>query len=115
MAHCFQCGQEIGYLSMFTGILSKYGRNLWRGGLQVFECPHCDTECQEHWITSIGFVAFMLLGVFVLAGFLRRLGPSVIGSTEFFLLFMALFFWLHSLWWRHVSTTKEPFNLPWDS
>jgi hypothetical protein len=98
---------------MFVGVYRKIGRNLRRNPLFIFDCPHCGEECQETSETAYGFLIAMLLLIFASVGLLRRLDQSVIDSTGFFLSFMALVFALHSLWWRHISKTKEPYLSWW--
>lgn len=99
---------EIPYGEMAMDTLRNITRGARRRWLQIFDCPHCHTECQESWITRTGFIAFVVGSIFLCIDLIRRAGEDTFRHPLFLIGFAAAYFGLHSIWWRHVSTTRKP-------
>jgi drug/metabolite transporter (DMT)-like permease len=113
MACCHSCGEEIGYGSMYAGVMRKFRRNMWRRSLPVFECPHCGADNQESALTSVAF-ALVAVAICLLALLLVDPHGGAGRDPLVMVLLFALLLTSHYAWWRLVARLKEPCRFFWE-
>ena len=106
MAHCHSCDQEISYLAAVRGTFKYWRVNFRRRMMLVFDCPHCDTPCQETALSTYGFViAFVAL----LVGISTLVEPAPFRFGAMTLVaFAVAYVPARHLWWKVVARVKEP-------
>ena len=113
MAQCHACGEEIGYGSFVFGVMKRFGRNLMRRTMPVFDCPKCGVECQERASTTYGFILVFAVAAFLSVYVLLRAHVEI-GEGTFMACGLGLGLAAHYGWWRRVSQLKEPHRFFWE-
>lgn len=114
MAQCYKCNKQISYVTYFKGIFKFFWKNMWRRTLPVFECPSCGTLCQESAFTTYSYIILSIPLIFLYIHTFSKMGYDL--DKDHVLIFVCLVLWIigHAIWWRFVSTLKEPFPFFWE-
>jgi len=100
MAKCYQCNEEIRWRS---------GKNRRGQRGYIFNCPHCGTECTEHFLTNTAYVIVLCLPlVGVILTLNRDMGKIMLAILVWGVIYLPL---SRYLWWKFAARLAKPFTL----